>query len=86
MDEDSQLIEKIIANTPYQCQCKLGEGAYGEVYKVLHRTSKQPFALKVIDLPKINKLNKMTEVMIEVNILKRLAHPGLIKLKELLRW
>ena len=75
------LFDKILAKTNYAYYCKLSQGSYGDVYQILDRSTGRHWALKVIDLSQINKLNKMHEVMAETNVLKRLRHPGIVKLR-----
>lgn len=67
--------------TEYDKIVKLGEGTYGSVYKVQHRTTGEVYALK--------KITRMTEeegvpvnAIREAVLLKKLHHKNVIKVKE----
>ena len=57
----------------------LGKGSYGSVYKVLKKATNQLRAMKII--PK-DITKKTTEIMNEINILKELDHPNVMKIFE----
>ena len=57
----------------------LGTGSYGSVYKVLKKATNQLRAMKII--PK-DFAKKNTEIMKEVNILKELDHPNVMRIFE----
>ena len=61
---------------------KLGKGTFGTVYKVIHKTTGCIRAMKVI--PKNNMKNGFTDddIIQEINIMKTLEHPHIIKLYE----
>ena len=61
---------------------KLGKGTFGTVYKVIHKTTGCIRAMKVI--PKNNMKNGFTDddIIQEINIMKTLEHPHIIKLFE----
>lgn len=57
----------------------LGEGAFGQVWKVRHKLTGKEFAMKIIEKnPKCN--DKL--LINEINILKRLDHPNILKILE----
>ena len=62
----------------------LGEGAFGKVEKVQHNISKEIRAMKIIHIDKINIRNKKEEEELykEINILKTLDHPNIMKIFE----
>lgn len=66
----------------YVTMALLGKGSYGNVMKVMHKTAGVIRAMKVI--PKNNKLPGFTEeeIQSEINILKTLKHPNIIKIYE----
>ena len=61
---------------------KLGKGTFGTVYKVIHKTTGCVRAMKVIS--KNNMKNGFTDddIIQEINIMKTLEHPHIIKLFE----
>ena len=60
----------------------LGEGAYGKVWKVTHKKSLMVRAMKSIKKNSIIKEEK-DKLFSEMNILKNLDHPHIVKLFEL---
>ena len=66
----------------YKVLKPLGHGTFGHVFKVIHKTTGNIRAMKVI--PKNNLKPGFTEEEIEqeINILKKLDHPKIIKLYE----
>ena len=61
---------------------KLGKGTFGTVYKVMHKNTGVVRAMKVI--PKNNLKCGFTDedIIQEINILKKLEHPHIIKIYE----
>ena len=57
---------------------KLGKGGFGRVIEVLEKTTNKKYAMKIIkkDSKKIYKYDTLKD---EVNILKKLSHPNIIK-------
>ena len=65
----------------YEIISKLGEGTYGKVFKVINKNNRSIRAMKQISRFWLNDLND-NEVMKEIEILKKLNHPYIIKLYE----
>lgn len=63
----------------YEKLKKLGEGAYGEVWKVRHKVLGKEFAMKIIEKSPYCVTN---EIINEINILKKLDHPNILKVLE----
>ena len=58
----------------------LGEGSFGKVYLVKHKQLNIYFAMKIIK--KTNKSENEENIMNEINILRKLDHPNIVKIKE----
>jgi calcium-dependent protein kinase len=58
---------------------ELGSGAFGKVYEVQHKETKKFYACKRLSKRKIK--NKESIIM-EINLLKQLDHPNIVKLFE----
>ena len=57
---------------------ELGKGSYGIVYKVRSLINKKEYVIKKIDLKILNAKHRK-ESLQEVQLLKRLSHPNMIK-------
>lgn len=67
----------------YNIVCMLGKGSFGEVLKCKDRITQQEYAVKVIS--KASAKNKDTSTILrEVELLKKLDHPNIMKLFEIL--
>ena len=63
---------------------KLGSGSYADVYQGFKKSDKSTVAIKVVSKSKMNqKLNAYLEL--EIQTLKKLDHPSIIKLFEVQR-
>ena len=58
---------------------KLGSSAYGQVYKVKNKDTKNIFALKEINKTKLIKENKLYLIFIEKEIFRVCSHPNIVK-------
>lgn len=58
----------------------LGEGAFGEVYKVRHKISKELYAIKVVSKQKVVSTNLLPQLRREIRIMYSLNHPHIVKL------
>lgn len=78
------MINKILGNKDYYAEGKINEGSYGEIFKITSVIGKKTYALKALELSKLEKLKKMHEAIIEIIVLKKLSHPGVIKIFEII--
>lgn len=69
-----------ILNGKYVCKEKLGEGAFGTVYKVVNQKTQEFQALKIILVPKDS--NYLRRTLREILLLKHLKHEHLILLED----
>lgn len=58
----------------------LGRGAFGSVYRALNLSTGETVAIKRISLSKIPR-SKLGDIMSEIEVLKRLRHPNIVKYK-----
>jgi serine/threonine protein kinase len=58
----------------------LGEGAFGEVYKVRHKVSRELYAIKVVSKKKILDAELLPQLRREIRIMYSLSHPHIVKL------
>ena len=66
---------------PYKIIKKIGEGSYGIVYLIKMETNLSLCVLKKIDLKGLSK-QEIKDTYKEVNLLKKLDHPNIIKFVE----
>jgi len=60
----------------------IGHGAYASVKMVEQKGSKEKFAMKVYEKYKLNDQHKKKAVQREIQVLKRVDHPSVIKLHD----
>jgi serine/threonine protein kinase len=48
MDEEVNLINKVLQENTYHAEVKLSEGSYGEIFKVVNRETKKIYAMKAL--------------------------------------
>lgn len=66
----------------YKKEGKLGSGNFGEVLKVTHKTSNNTRAVKVLDKAKVKKYDDPNNLLAEIEILKKIDHPNIMKIYE----
>lgn len=66
----------------YTIKHELGSGAYGRVVYAIHNITHQDRAIKIINKFSIKNEQIRSKLMNEVNILKNLDHPNIIKIYE----
>ncbi|MCQ2818881.1 MAG: protein kinase [archaeon] len=60
----------------------LGEGSYGKVYKVTTKEGGLERAMKEISKSRVKNVNEMDKILAEINVLKNLDHPNIMKIYE----
>ena len=60
----------------------LGEGSYARVYKVKNRYTNAEYAMKVINKSYTCTVEEENEILNEINILKSMDHPSILKIFE----
>lgn len=67
----------------YQLGRKLGEGAYAIVHTAYNKKTKDMLAMKIYDKEKVlSNASRKRSVSREIQLLKRLDHPNIVKLYE----
>lgn len=82
---NNDLIVNKIDGTPseyYDIRKKLGEGSYGVVWRVEHKQTGLTRAMKKIIKNQRSKSDSEREIMNEINILKKMDHPNIVKIFE----
>lgn len=59
---------------------RIGKGSYGSVYYCKHKKTGEEFACKVINVNRINS-HYLRKLHLEINIMKEVDHPNIIKLR-----
>ena len=77
------LVGKVAGNVNknYKTIKQLGEGSYGVVHLVTHNDTKQERAMKIIEKKEESKALD-NEIMNEIDILKKIDHPNILKIFE----
>ena len=65
----------------YKISSCIGRGAYGEVRKCLHKETKALRAVKILNKKCLPK-EEIEKLVNEIDILKQLDHPNILKLYE----
>lgn len=60
---------------------KIGEGTFGNVFKVYHKATKTFRAIKILKKTAVSKM-EAHKILKEVDILKKLDHPHIVKIYE----
>lgn len=62
----------------------IGQGAYAHVRICQHKKTMQKFALKIYDKHRLNDPMKRKAVQREIMVMRKLNHPNVVKLHELI--
>lgn len=65
----------------YELNAELGKGSFGVVQKCTHLVSRQMRAVKILDKDRFDHAY-LVRIKYEINILKNLNHPNIVKLHE----
>eukprot|EP00039_Didymoeca_costata_P000503 m.45877 g.45877 ORF g.45877 m.45877 type:complete len:531 (+) comp10305_c0_seq1:89-1681(+) len=63
----------------------VGQGGTASVYKIVHKKTGTPYALKVLNLMRVSDKAKREMLLREIPIMKSLDHPNVIKIVEVFR-
>lgn len=82
---DNDLIVNKVDGIPsenYDIKKKLGEGSYGVVWRVEHKQTGLPRAMKKIIKNQKSRKEAERDILNEIDILKRMDHPNIVKIFE----
>ena len=71
-------------NEHYIVHKTIGVGSFGVVKSAIHRLTNQNVAIKIIDKEKVTESNNCIALQREIDILKRVRHPGVINVHHIL--
>ena len=77
-------ISYVISNRPQQIGNGIGRGQFGAVYRALNLNTGQMVAVKRISLQGLSE-DEISNLMKEVDVLKRLSHPSIVKYEGMVR-
>jgi 5'-AMP-activated protein kinase catalytic alpha subunit len=67
-----------------QFERNIGSGTFGKVRRAVHVPTGKPVAVKVLNKQRINSKKDAARIEREITILKRINHPNLLKLFQLI--
>lgn len=76
--------EKGVPTKTYLILKNLGEGSFGKVKEALHVVTQEKIAVKVLEKSKITTEEEKTRVRREIDILRRIRHPYIVQLYEVI--
>lgn len=85
MGDDSEEEDGVLYGdlpTEYRLVHKLGEGAFSAVYKAVYEPTGRPVAIKIINKANLSG-KQIANIHNEINIMKRLSHPNVLRLVDL---
>lgn len=72
--------ERENVKTDFENKELLGEGSFGKVYKVLHRETGLPFAIKVVSKERMRHSSFLKQISNEIMLMQGLDHPHIVRL------
>lgn len=70
-----------IGPSDFQAVREIGQGAFGKVYLVQSRTTRQRYAMKVLNKQRVIQKEQVAYAMGERNVMSSLSHPYLVNLR-----
>ena len=71
-------VKRIIGN--YRIERTIGEGTFGKVKLGIHIPTDEQVAIKILEKDKIQDKEDLDRISREINFLKKLNHPNIIKI------
>ncbi|XP_035784989.1 serine/threonine-protein kinase ULK3-like [Anopheles albimanus] len=69
--------------TDFTLMERLGKGSYAVVYRAIKKTTKEIFAIKIMEQHKLSS-SAIDNVVSEIGLLKRLKHPHIVEMRDFL--
>lgn len=82
--QNTQTNDSTLRLENYQFGKVIGQGAYAAVKLVMERSTRKKYAVKIYEKHRLNDPMKRKAAQREITVLKRLMHPNLIKLHDLI--
>ncbi len=67
----------------YKCLKRLGAGSFGEVWECEHKVTKVHWAVKILWRDLLRSGNEFETIFKEVDFMKKLNHPNIVKIYEM---
>ena len=80
--KDKNLKKQIIGN--YRIEKTIGEGTFGKVKLGIHIPTEEKVAIKILEKDKIQDREDLERISREINFLKKLNHPNIIKIYDII--
>ena len=71
-------VKRVIGN--YRIEKTIGEGTFGKVKLGIHIPTAEQVAIKILEKDRIQDKEDLARISREINILKKLNHPNIIKI------
>lgn len=71
-------VKRVIGN--YRIEKTIGEGTFGKVKLGIHIPTDEQVAIKILEKDRIQDKEDLERISREINILKKLNHPNIIKI------
>ena len=71
-------VKRVIGN--YRIEETIGEGTFGKVKLGIHIPTEEQVAIKILEKDRIQDKEDLARISREINILKKLNHPNIIKI------
>ena len=78
------MTRRIMIVSCYEIGAEIGSGSFGTVNIAEHRTTGEKVAVKCISKSRIQKSNMGSQVKKEITTMKKLDHPNIVRIKEVL--
>lgn len=78
--ERAREAEEVVGPDSFRFVREIGSGAFGQVFEVAHRHTRESFAMKVFKKSTVNKANLLRYTLTERRVLAEVQHPYIVSL------